>query len=377
MKRYVEATLLLLMLALFASSPASAQTTEGPLVPVPGTPVQQAPPQTKLQIRVSLVNTPVTVRDSKGQMVHDLDESSFRITDNGVPQKIVHFDLGGDPISLVVLVETSSRVAPFMPQLRKTGILLTQTVMGPTGEGAIITFNDDVDKLQDFTTNADAIERKMEHLQSGSAGSKLYDAMAAGIEMLTSRQQPTAENSGRRRVMLIISEAADRGSQARFGEVLRQAQLANVTIYSVGLSTTRAEMEATPPPTDQPQITPPGTISGVPFPGSVPTPDNMAARYGYGNVMNAVVWAVTHVNDQLRATPLQIATAGTGGADLPTFKDRSIEKAIDEIGGELHSQYTLSYAPTDTNATGFHEIKVTVDKKNLKVRSRPGYYLGQ
>lgn len=376
MKRYVEAAILLFSFAIFVIPTAHAQANEGPLLPVPGTPIQQAPPQTKMQIQVSLVNTPVTVRDSSGEMVHDLDESAFRITDNGIPQKIVHFDLGGDPISLVVLVETSSRVAPLLPQLRKTGILLTQTVMGPTGEGAIITFNDEINKIQDFTTSADTIERKMAQLQAGTSGSRLYDAMTAGVEMLTSRPQPTADTSGRRRVMLILSEAADRGSQAKLGEVLRAAQLANVTIYSVGLSTTRAELEA-PPETLQPQITPPGTISGVPFPGSAPTPENMAARYGYGNLMNAVVWAVTHVNDKLKTTPLQIATAGTGGANISTYKDRSIESAIDEIGGELHSQYTLSYAPTDLNATGFHKIEVTVDKKNLKVRARPGYYLGQ
>jgi len=44
----------------------------------------------------------------------------------------------------------------------------------------------------------------------------------------------------------------------------------------------------------------------------------------------------------------------------------------------LHSQYTLSYTPTDADLTGYHEIKVSVirnDAKNLKIRARPGYYL--
>jgi hypothetical protein len=60
---------------------------------------------------------------------------------------------------------------------------------------------------------------------------------------------------------------------------------------------------------------------------------------------------------------------------LSTYKDRTIEKVIDEIGGELHSQYTISYAPSDSDAIGYHEIKVDVDRKNLKVRTRPGYYV--
>jgi len=39
--------------------------------------------------------------------------------------------------------------------VRKTGILFTQTVMGPNGEAAVVGFNDSVDKLQDFTTDGD------------------------------------------------------------------------------------------------------------------------------------------------------------------------------------------------------------------------------
>src|SRR5206468_12795469 len=94
-----------------------------------------------------------------GVMGDDLDAKNFQVTDNGMAQKISHFDLGGDPLSLVILVETSSRVEPLMPEIRKTGILFAQTVMGPTGEAAVVGFNDSVDKLQDFTTNAETIVR--------------------------------------------------------------------------------------------------------------------------------------------------------------------------------------------------------------------------
>src|SRR5271170_3219385 len=224
-----------------------AQAPEGPIAPKPGQAVQQVPPdvQAKLRVRVALVNMPVTVRNSKGDMVHDLDAKDFRITDNGVEQKILHFDLGGDPVSVVILIETSTRIDPLLPQMRKTGILFTQTVMGPEGEAAVVGFNDAVDKLQDFTTNGDSIENVVTQLQSGTSGSRLYDAMAVGVEMLSGRQpQPTADRPGRRRVMLVMSETVDAGSEAKLGEVLRKAQLANVTIYSVGLSTTRAELHS-------------------------------------------------------------------------------------------------------------------------------------
>ncbi|MGB2668879.1 MAG: VWA domain-containing protein [Candidatus Acidiferrum sp.] len=306
--------------------------------------------QGKIRVQSILVNEPVTVRDSKGQMVHNLEARDFRIMDNGVEQKITHFDLGGDAISLVVLVETSSRIDSVLPDLRKSGILLSQAVIGPNAEAAVVGFNDSVDKLQEFTTSADAIEKTMARLQDGTSGSRLCDAMALGVEMLSGRPKPTAIQPGRRRVMLVLAEADDRGSEAKLGAVLREAQLQNVTVWSVGLSTVHATLlnRAKMKPTD---------------PGS-----------GDNNLIPVAVWAVTNIRDEISGNSLQIAAAATGGTHIAIWKDRSIQSAIDAIGGELHSQYLLMYTPTGTDAEGYHEIKVEVDNVNLKVRSRPGYY---
>src|SRR5713226_6387851 len=273
MLRIAGACLTLTLLLTLASVLARAQSPSGPLPPKPGVEVQLPPKDTqaKVKVRVALVNTPVTVRDGRGEMVHNLEARDFRITDNGVTQRISHFDLGGDPLSMVILLQTSSRIEPLLPQVRKTGILFTQTVMGPTGEAAVVGFNDSVEKLQDFTTNGDLIENTITHLGQGTSGSKLYDAMAVGVEMLSGRPQATADQPGRRRVLMILSEATDAGSEAKLGQVLRQAQLANVTIYSVGLSTTRAELQAKPKDT-RPQITPPGTFPLPPQPGVPQTP---------------------------------------------------------------------------------------------------------
>lgn len=365
------------------------QASEGPQTPAAGTQIQQPPKdaQNKLVSHVTLVNTPVTVRDSRGHMITSLVAGDFQVTDDGVRQTVSHFDVGGDPISLVVLFETSSRVEPLLPALQKTGILITETVMGPNGEAALVGFNDSVDHLLPFTANPDQIQNAVAHLKLGTSGAKLYDAMAAGVEMLSTRPEAavgraapdTADRparEGRRRVLLVISEARDDGSDAGFGEVLRQAQLANVTIYSVGLSTTRADLQRKPED-NRTLVSPPGTYPLPPIPGTPPRPVESDPRTsGTVDLMGAVIWAVTHAKNEIAGNPLEIATAGTGGAHFATFKDRSIENAIDEIGGELHSQYTLSYTPTGTSESGFHKINVSVDRKDLKVRCRPGYYLG-
>lgn len=344
------------------------------MIPPPTVSIQQAPPRAAVKVQATLVSTPVVVRNGKGEMVHNLDAKDFQITDNGVRQQITHFDLGSDPVSMVVVVESSSRISALLPQVRKTGILLTQTVMGPNGEAAVVSFNDSIDKLQDFTSDSDSIESTMSQIPEGTSGAKLYDAMTVGVEMLSGRPQKDAEKSATRRILLILAEGVDDGSVSKLGEVLRKAQLANVTIYSVGLSTTRSELQAKHPPETQSPITPPGTFGRPPFPGSIQTPDTAAEMQGV-DITALAVWAVQHAENVVKGQALKAAAAATGGVHISTYRDGSIEKAIDEIGGELHSQYNLSYSPTDSASPGYHEISVTVTDQALKVRARPGYYL--
>jgi len=350
------------------------------MVPRPDIPIQQPPKrsETTIKSKVVLVNAPVTVRDSKDQIVTSLAAADFRLTDHGVPQTISHFDVGTDPLSLVVLIETSSRVAPLLPAVQKSGILITETILGANGEAAIVGFNDTIDKLLPFTHNADAIQSAVAQIQSSTSGSRLYDAMGIGVEMLNAAPEPAADTPGRRRILLIVSEATDVGSQAKLGEVLRKAQLANVTIYSVGLSSTRALLQQEPK-NNHIDIAPPGTYPLPPIPGKPPVPEEEDPRLNNTvDLMALAVWAVSHIADKVSAHALEVAAVATGGAHFATFKDRTIEKAFDEIGGELHTQYTLGYSPAGTTEDGYHEIKVTLaDPKfrNLKLRSRPGYYV--
>lgn len=366
------------------AQPVMAQAPEGPLPPPPpGTKIQATPPEAlaKISARVTLVNTPVTVRDADGAMLHDLDEKDFVITDNGVPQKITHFDVGGDPISLVILVETSSRVDSFLPQLRKTGILLSEQVMGPDAEAAVIGFDDSLKTLQGFTRSHDAVEAAFSGLTTNEPGICLFDAMSAGVEMLSGRRKPTQETPvPGRRVLLIISEALDTGSDARLGEVLRRAQLENVTIFSVGLSTTRAELQSKPRENAPTPITPPGTYGMPGPPGTVPTP-GAGNNQGFDLIALAQV-LVEHTKSAATKHSLEVGAVATGGGYYSTYKERSIESAIDEIGGELHSQYMISYEPRSRSEVGqdfgYHQISVSLvaDKApGKKITTRPGYYI--
>jgi VWFA-related protein len=354
----------------FAATEGSGQAPSSrPVVNEPDMAVQEAP-DAKIRTRVTLVNTPVTVVNEKGQLVYDLDAQDFRLTDNGVRQRITSVDLGNNPLSLVIVIETSSRIEPLLPEIRKTGIVFTETVIGPQDEAAVVGFNDSVDTLLDFTTSRDKVLDTMNQLQAGTAHARLFDAMATGIEMLSRLQpQPTADLPERRRVMVIMSEVTDVGSETHLSSVLKRAQLSNVVIYSLGISRTLAEWKA---PSKQltPQLVPEGIFPQPNLPGSIQTPETEAARYGYGNLINLM----RNVKSQFTQT-LQIAASRTGGQYISTFKGKSMQTAVDEIGGELHSQYSLTYEPTGTKATGYHVIQVQVNRANLKARARPGYYV--
>jgi VWFA-related protein len=345
----------------------------GPITIEPGAQPEKSPPalpqKPSIRMRVTEVTTPVVVRDRSGSMVFNLAQKDFHVFDNGIEQRIQHFDLGGEPLSIVLAVETSSHAKPLLPAVRQTGIIFSQVVMASTAEAAVIGFDDSVNLLEKFTADPDAIQAAINHLPDGTSGERLYDAMARGIDLLS--EQP----EGRRRVLLVVGEAHDTGSEAKLGEVLRKAQLANVTIYSVGLSTSAADWRAQPTEGGPAPIGPPGTFP-VPIPGGLPqTPEVEAQMQGNMNLLALAEWLVKTGKTALGRNSLAVASKATGGLHVNTLKDRSIEKAMDEIGGELHAEYTLGYRPSDGDVTGYHEIKVAVNRHGVTVRSRPGYYL--
>ena len=121
-------------------------------------------------------------------------------------------------------------------------------------------------------------------------------------------------------------------------------------------------------------IAPPGINTQTPIPGVAQTPGNQQGRDGNVDLTDLVKWAARLASLPVREHPLEISAAGTGGLYQGTVRDKSISTAIDRIGDELHGSYTLSYRPLGTDPHTYHEIKVTVDRPGLKVRTRLGYY---
>jgi len=356
--------------AQFSAPGARSQGSQDrPIEPNPGTGVQQ-PSEGTIHVRVALVSAPVVVTDANDEPILDLQKDAFHLLDNGVGQTIEAFDLGGEPVSAVLVFETSSRIAPLLPAVRKSAIVFTQTVVGPSGEAAILSYDYGIGRLLPFTMDHDKIEKTVSGLEPGNSGTRLYDALSQAVELLSDRP------AERRRAIIVVGDASDGGSEEELGEVLRQAQHANVVIYSVGLSPMAAALRAPPSQAAPLQITPQGTFgSGPTFPGTAQTPTSEQQYRGNIDLLGLAEWAVRNVKGVVKDRPLEVAATATGGTFQSVAGDRTIEKAVDAIGGELNSQYILSYRPVGSDVAGYHQIKVTVDRPGTKVRTRPGYYL--
>jgi VWFA-related protein len=352
----------------FAAASARAQQPQGPNAPKPGTPVQQ-PPQGTIRVRVALVTAPVVVIGAKGEPILDLQQKDFHILDDGADQTIESFDLGGEQVSAVLVFETSARIAPLLPAVQKSAIVFTQTIVGPSGEAAVLSYDNSVNTLLPFSTDNDKIEKTIATLKPGNSGARLYDALASAVGLL--RDRP----SGQRRAIVVVGEASDAGSEEKLGRVLRDAQLANIVIYSVGLSPTSAGLRAPSSQAGPASATPPGTFGGPSFPGAAQTPTSQQQYGGNIDLLGLSEWAVRNAKAVVKDRPLEVAATATGGTYQPAFRESNLDNAIDAIGAELNSQYMLSYRPTGADSAGYHQIKVTVNRPGVKVRTRPGYYL--
>ena len=257
-------------LVLIFGAIARAQT---PAIPSPDSPEFGAP----IIVNVQNLVAPVLVTDHNGNIIDGLKPPQFHLYDNGVEQNI-HVNDAYEPISLVVAIEKSARVEAVLPQLHKLGILLTQ-ITGRDGEAAVVAFDSRIATPQDFTTDNDKIKVAINNIHAGSSGTRLIDAVEQGIFML--RRRPAAN----RRVLLLVSETRDEGSEARLKEVMINATLQNVLVEAVDISQLSVRLNQKQ---DDPRPIP-YDVAAQDFPmGQAATPTTMEQNYGMQNRVQAI-----------------------------------------------------------------------------------------
>lgn len=314
---------------------------------------------------VKEVMAPVTVTNHDGSMVNGLTALDFQLLDNGKPQTVT-VDTLAHPISLVVAVQANSAVEEILPKIQKIGSVFDQLVTGENGEIAVLAFDHRIRTMTPFTSDPDKIHNAFKNITPGSMPSHLNEATTAALNMLRNRPPD------RRRIVVLISESHDNGSHFRVRDVLTEAEFADIVIYTVDISHLITSLTAKQLPNRE-AIIPPG---GIALPnGQVMTPTLDLEQNQNGNYTPIFKEMFTAVKDIFIPDPLKVYTQFTGGRQYAFLTQRGLETAVSEIGDELHSQYLLTYSPNDQDEAGFHEIKVIVDKPDLKVRTRNGYWL--
>lgn len=338
-----------------------------PAQPQASQPQASQPSDDDLTFKTSVkeVLAPVTVTTRDGNMVNGLTALDFQLLDNGKPQTVT-VDTVAHPISLVVAVQANSAVEQILPQIQKIGSIFDQLVIGENGEMAVLAFDHRIQTMTPFTSDPDKIHNAFKRIRPGSNPSHLNEATTAALNMLRNRPPD------HRRIVVLISESHDNGSHFRVRDVLTEAEFADVVIYTVDISHLLTSLTAKQLPNRVPNI-PPG---GIALPaGQVMTPTLELEQYQNGNWVPLFKEMFTAVKDIFIPDPLKVYTQFTGGRQYAFMSQRGLESAVAEIGDELHSQYLLTYSPNNQDEAGFHEIKVEVDKPDLKVRTRNGYWL--
>jgi VWFA-related protein len=333
-------------------------------------PKEEQPPLATIRTTVEVVVAPVLVTDRSGAFINGLRPDQFRLFDNDKEQN-VQVDVTFTPISLVLVLQANSHVEHLLPQVRKIGNLITPLMIGEQGEAALIAYDSRIRTLQDFTSDPDKITQQVKSLYPGSTANRMIDAVEAASRMLRSRPRD------RRRVILLIGETRDLSSEANARQTLIDLQLNNVALYAVDMSRLISTLTAAPNPS-RPDNLPPAMH---PLPPNVAaTPTAVQQTWGSGDnrveFVPLMVEIFKDVKAIFKANPVELFTKGTGGTEFSFYRERGLEDAIQRIGEQLHSQYLISYTPSNKEEGGFHEIKVQVIGHNdYRTQTRPGYWV--
>jgi VWFA-related protein len=321
-------------------------------------------------VTLQQVLVPVLVFDRNHSYVNGLQPDQFRLYDNNKEQNLTSVDVTYTPISLVVAVQANARADKILPQVNRVGAMLKPILLGDQGEAAVIAYDSRVRLMQPFTSDADDITKAIRSIKPGSNSSRLIDAVEQSVFLLNHR------NKNRRRILLVIGEGRDYGSEAHSRETLEKLQLANVVAYWIDMSHWLGLL-TTPAPDPRPDPLPPAMH---PLPGGVPsTPTTVDQAYGTnGGSADFVPLLVEIFQDATKIFKVPTATLytrGTGGNQFNFATQKGLESAISEISDQLHSQYLIAYNPNNTGDGGFHHITVEVIGHTYKCEAKPGYFM--
>ncbi len=223
-------TVFCLGMASIAASPVYAQQADA----------QGRPPVLTIRLDTDLVVIDVTATDKSGAYVRDLRPEEVQVFEDGQERKINFFAVIDEaalsrPLAVVFALDISGSLRPDeMTTLRQAAMKFTELMKGDSVFAAL-SFNHKINIVQDFTPSQEKIVRAFEKMNRFEGSTRIYDALDRAVTMLNRSAPRTRNGRPVRRVAVVITDGFDSASIIDRREVIRRANDAGVTIYSVTL----------------------------------------------------------------------------------------------------------------------------------------------
>ena len=300
-----------------------------------------------IKVNTALVTVPVVVTDRYGQFVIGLSQNDFRLQENGEPQQIASFSSTEAPINVALLIDTSRSTRNKLGSIRKAALNFAKQLQ-PNDRVLIVTFDEKVNFLGDFTSDRREIERAIRSVKSSYLTS-LYDAVHLTIN------EKLAPIKGRKAIVALTDGEDTASRKATYESTLELIANAGVSGYTIQYDT-RNDGSSPMSPLSLPRMS-----SNYVFSRLVQDPVQSRNRPARDRYVTA--------SEYLRAV-----AARSGALYLRAESIESSSFAFALIAHELRHQYTLSYYPSDDKRDGgFRTIAVSVKGGDFSVRARQGY----
>ncbi|MEM7349391.1 MAG: VWA domain-containing protein [Acidobacteriota bacterium] len=273
----------------------------------------------ELELELQQLYVTVSRRDER---VLGLSADQFVVIDNGEVQDLVTFERGDVPLTALLLLDASESMLGDRLAAAVAGAKSFIDGMQELDQAKLLLFADRILHDSPFTNFAEVLATGLEGIEARGS-TALNDHLYLALRLLEPRQG--------RRVIILLSDGIDVSSVLRMNEVMRSVRRSQALIYWLRLGAGRST----------------------------------------GGQSSAWRSAEEHARE---FELLERSVEESGGRILALADISETAAAFDDILSELRDQYVLGYYPSQSSGDGsWHQVRVRVGERSLKVRTRQGY----
>ncbi len=182
----------------------------------------QLPPIT---VTSGLVHLVVTVTNKRRDFITDLDQSDFKVFENGSAQEIRFFGKETDlPLRIGLLLDTSNSIRPRLSFEQEAAIdFLNKVIRRNKDMAFLMTFDNEPEVVQEFTQAISPGSPTRFIISAPGAERRLNDAIYRASEILTNPPLPVGPDPEVRRVIVVISDGNDNLSDHALSDAIDSA----------------------------------------------------------------------------------------------------------------------------------------------------------